>query len=99
LDALFDFLIDDPYAGVAVFGMSQPDVTLALQQPWVAIDNDSSGTSPEGILGQAAKANSCFRMPVIPTIQTNKLSEDGKARIVKHRSPTREQSLPRFGPQ
>src|ERR1022692_5160184 len=53
MDALFDFLIEDPYAGVAVFGMSQPDVTLALQQPWVAIDNDSSGTSPEGILGQA----------------------------------------------
>ena len=52
IDALFDFLIDDPYAGVAVFGMSQPDVTLALQQPWVAIDNDSSGTSPEGLLGQ-----------------------------------------------
>jgi N-acyl-D-amino-acid deacylase len=52
MDALFDFLIDDPNAGVAVFGMSQPDVTLALQQPWVAIDNDSSGTSPEGILGQ-----------------------------------------------
>ncbi len=52
LDALLDFLINDPYADVAVFGMSQPDVTLALQQPWVAIDNDSSGTSPEGILGQ-----------------------------------------------
>jgi N-acyl-D-amino-acid deacylase len=52
MDALFDFLIADPNAGVAVFGMSQPDVTLALQQPWVAIDNDSSGTSPEGILGQ-----------------------------------------------
>jgi dihydroorotase/N-acyl-D-amino-acid deacylase len=52
IDALFDFLIDDPYVGVAVFGMSQPDVTLALQQPWVAIDNDSSGTSTEGILGQ-----------------------------------------------
>jgi N-acyl-D-amino-acid deacylase len=52
MDALFDFLTEDPYAGVAVFGMSQPDVTLALQQPWVAIDNDSSGTSPEGILGQ-----------------------------------------------
>jgi len=52
IDALFEFLIEDPYAGVAVFGMSQPDVTLALQQPWVAIDNDSSGTSPEGILGQ-----------------------------------------------
>ena len=53
MDALFDFLIEDPSTGVAVFGMSQPDVTLALQQPWVAIDNDSEGTSPEGILGQA----------------------------------------------
>ena len=53
LDALFDFLIQDPSTGVAVFGMSQPDVTLALQQPWVSIDNDSEGTSPEGLLGQA----------------------------------------------
>ena len=53
LDTLFDFLIEDPSTGVAVFGMSQPDVTLALQQPWVSIDNDSEGTSPEGILGQA----------------------------------------------
>jgi N-acyl-D-amino-acid deacylase len=52
MDALFDFLTEDPNTGVAVFGMSQPDVTLALQQPWVAIDNDSSGTSPEGILGR-----------------------------------------------
>jgi N-acyl-D-amino-acid deacylase len=52
LDALFDFLVEDPDAGVAVFGMSQPDVTLALQQPWVSIDNDSSGASPQGILGQ-----------------------------------------------
>ena len=53
MDALFDLLIQDPSTEVAVFGMSQPDVTLALQQPWVAIDNDSEGTSPEGILGQA----------------------------------------------
>jgi N-acyl-D-amino-acid deacylase len=52
MDALFDILIEDPNVSVAVFGMSQSDVTLALQQPWVAIDNDSSGTSPEGILGQ-----------------------------------------------
>jgi dihydroorotase/N-acyl-D-amino-acid deacylase len=52
MDALFDFLIEDPFSDVAVFGMSQPDVTLALQQPWVAVDNDSSGTSPDGILGQ-----------------------------------------------
>jgi N-acyl-D-amino-acid deacylase len=53
MDALFDLLIQDPTTSVAVFGMSQPDVTLALQQPWVSIDNDSEGTSPEGILGQA----------------------------------------------
>ncbi len=53
MDALFDFLVEDPITGVAVFGMSQPDVTLALQQPWVSIDNDSEGTSPEGTLGQA----------------------------------------------
>ena len=53
MDALFDLLIDDnAFTNVAVFGMSEPDVALALQQPWVAIDNDSSGTSPEGILGQ-----------------------------------------------
>jgi N-acyl-D-amino-acid deacylase len=53
MDALFDILTQDPSTEVAVFGMSQPDVTLALQQPWVAIDNDSEGTSPEGILGQS----------------------------------------------
>lgn len=53
IDTLFDFLIQDPSTGVAVFAMSQPDVTLALQQPWVSIDNDSEGTSPEGLLGQA----------------------------------------------
>jgi N-acyl-D-amino-acid deacylase len=53
MDALFDILIQDPSTEVAVFGMSQPDVTLALQQPWVAIDNDSEGTSPDGILGQS----------------------------------------------
>jgi N-acyl-D-amino-acid deacylase len=52
IDAVLDFLVQDPYADVAVFGMSQRDVTLALQQPWVSIDNDSSGTSPDGILGQ-----------------------------------------------
>ena len=52
IDTIFDFLIQDPDSDVAVFGMSQPDVTLALQQPWVAVDNDSEGMSPEGILGQ-----------------------------------------------
>jgi dihydroorotase/N-acyl-D-amino-acid deacylase len=53
MDTIFDLLIQDPSAEVAVFGMSQPDVTLALQQPWVAVDNDSEGTSPEGILSQS----------------------------------------------
>ncbi len=52
IDALCDLLIEDPLMEVAVFGMSEPDVALALQQPWVSIDNDSSGTSPEGLLGQ-----------------------------------------------
>jgi N-acyl-D-amino-acid deacylase len=53
IDTIFDFLLqDDASTGVAVYGMSEPDVALALQQPWVSIDNDSPGASPEGILGQ-----------------------------------------------
>jgi N-acyl-D-amino-acid deacylase len=53
IDALCDLLIKDKaFTDVAVFGMSEPDVVLALQQPWVSIDNDSQGTSPEGLLGQ-----------------------------------------------
>ena len=53
MDALFDLLIEDKaFTDCAVFGMSEPDVALALQQPWVSADNDSSGTSPEGILGE-----------------------------------------------
>ena len=53
MDALFDLLIEDKgFTDCAVFGMSEPDVALALQQPWVSVDNDSSGTSPEGILGE-----------------------------------------------
>jgi len=53
MDTLFDLLIQDhALTEVAVFGMSEPDVSLALVQPWVSIDNDSSGTSPEGLLGK-----------------------------------------------
>ena len=53
IDAICDILIkDDAFTSVAVFGMSEPDVALALKQPWVAIDNDSQGTSPEGLLGE-----------------------------------------------
>jgi len=53
IDALCDLLIKDKaFTDVAVFGMSEPDVVLALKQPWVSIDNDSQGTSPDGLLGQ-----------------------------------------------
>jgi N-acyl-D-amino-acid deacylase len=53
MDALFDLLIEDKaFTECAVFGMSEPDVALALQQAWVSVDNDSSGVSPEGILGE-----------------------------------------------
>jgi dihydroorotase/N-acyl-D-amino-acid deacylase len=53
IDTLFDLLIEDKaFTDCAVFGMSEPDVALTLEQPWVSIDNDSSGTSPEGILGE-----------------------------------------------
>jgi N-acyl-D-aspartate/D-glutamate deacylase len=53
MDALFDLLIEEQaYTGVAVFGMSEDDVALALQQPWTSVCNDSSGASTEGLLGQ-----------------------------------------------
>src|ERR1019366_1242119 len=52
IDALCDLLIKDKaFTEVAVFGMDEPDVLLALKQPWMSIDNDSQGTSPEGLLG------------------------------------------------
>ena len=53
IDTIFDLLIkDEAFTSVAVFAMSEPDVALALEQPWVSIDNDSQGTSPEGLLGR-----------------------------------------------
>jgi dihydroorotase/N-acyl-D-amino-acid deacylase len=53
IDALCDLLIKDrAFTEVAVFGMSEPDVVLALKQPWVALDNDSQGTAPDGLLGK-----------------------------------------------
>jgi dihydroorotase/N-acyl-D-amino-acid deacylase len=53
MDALFDLLIEDnAYTTAASFGMSESDIVLALQQPWVSIDNDSEGTSPDGPLGK-----------------------------------------------
>jgi len=53
IDALFDLLVQDKaQTYVAVFGMGEPDVVLALRQPWVSVDNDSQGTAPGGLLGQ-----------------------------------------------
>lgn len=53
IDTLMDLLVEDHgYTEVAVFAMSEPDVLLALKQPWVSICNDSQGTSPEGLLGK-----------------------------------------------
>ncbi|MBZ5530223.1 MAG: D-aminoacylase [Acidobacteriia bacterium] len=53
IDTIFDLLIEDKtFTEVAVFGMSEPDVALALTQPWVSVDNDSQGTAPDGLLGQ-----------------------------------------------
>lgn len=52
LDALLDFLLkDEAETQVAVFGMLESDVALALQQPWVSVNNDNAATSPDGILG------------------------------------------------
>lgn len=52
IETLMDILVeDDAFTECAVFGMSEPDVTLALQQPWTSVDNDSQGTAPDGILG------------------------------------------------
>jgi N-acyl-D-amino-acid deacylase len=53
IETLLDILVEDEaYTFVAVFGMDEADVSLALMQPWVSVDNDSQGTSPDGVLGR-----------------------------------------------
>jgi dihydroorotase/N-acyl-D-amino-acid deacylase len=53
IETLLDILVEDQgFTGCAVFGMQEDDVSLALLQPWTSINNDSSGASPEGILGE-----------------------------------------------
>ncbi len=52
-DTIFDLLIEDQaFTSVAMFMMSEPDIALALEQPWVSICNDSEGTAPDGLLGK-----------------------------------------------
>ena len=54
IEALLDLVVEDnAFTGAATFGMSEPDILLALQQPSVSIDNDSEGTATEGPLGKA----------------------------------------------
>jgi dihydroorotase/N-acyl-D-amino-acid deacylase len=53
IETLMDILVEDEgFTSNAVFGMSDPDVALALQQPWMSADNDSQGTAPDGILAK-----------------------------------------------
>ena len=53
IDAVMDLLIEDEaFTMVGVFAMDEPDVALALKQPWVSICNDSQGTGLDGVLGK-----------------------------------------------
>jgi N-acyl-D-amino-acid deacylase len=53
INTLFDILVEDQaFTECAVFAMSEPDILLALKQPWTSVDNDSQGTAPDGLLGQ-----------------------------------------------
>jgi len=53
IDTIFDLLIEDQaFTSVAIFIMSEPDIALALEQPWVSLCNDSEGTAPDGLLGK-----------------------------------------------
>ena len=77
IDTLFDLLIEDHgYTSVAVFGMSEPDVLLALKQPWVSVCNDSQGTSPEGLLGKEHPHPRAYG--TFPRILRKYVREDGQ---------------------
>jgi dihydroorotase/N-acyl-D-amino-acid deacylase len=53
IDTVFDILIEDEaFTMVGMFIMDEPDVALALRQPWVSICNDSQGSALDGVLGR-----------------------------------------------
>jgi len=63
IDTLLDILVEDNgYTGCAVFGMQEDDVALALVQPWVSVNNDSSGTSPKDYWARSTR----IRAPTAP---------------------------------
>ncbi len=80
IDTIFDLLIeDDAFTSVAVFGMSEPDVALALQQPWVSICNDSQGTAPDGLLGKEHPHPRAYG--TFPRILRKYVREESKLRL------------------
>ena len=53
IDTVFDILIqDEAFTMVGMFIMDEPDVALAIRQPWVSICNDSQGSALDGVLGK-----------------------------------------------
>jgi dihydroorotase/N-acyl-D-amino-acid deacylase len=80
IDTIFDLLIeDDAFTSVAVFGMSEPDVALALAQPWVSICNDSQGTASDGLLGREHPHPRAYG--TFPRILRKYVREEGKLRL------------------
>jgi N-acyl-D-amino-acid deacylase len=80
MDTIFDLLIEDrAFTSVAVFGMSEPDVALALARPWVSICNDSQGTAPDGLLGGEHPHPRAYG--TFPRILRKYVREDGTLRL------------------
>lgn len=53
MESLIDLVIDDrDNVGAIYFSMSEPDMRLAMQQPWVSIGTDYSEVSPSGPLSE-----------------------------------------------
>ncbi len=54
METLFDLVIaDHDNTGAVYFSMSEDDVKLAMQQPWVSVDNDYGAINPQGALGES----------------------------------------------
>jgi dihydroorotase/N-acyl-D-amino-acid deacylase len=53
MDALMDLVADDrDNVGAIYFSMSEPDLRLAMQQPWLCVGTDYSEVSPTGPLSE-----------------------------------------------